>query len=104
MQRGEVRWADLPAPAGRRPVLLLTRNTAYAVRTSVTVAPITRTIRHIPVEVSLGRDDGMPADCVINADDILTIRISRLRERITTVGPEKMAAVATAVKFALDLP
>lgn len=104
MQRGEVWWADLPAPAGTRPVLLLTRNTAYAVRESVTVAPITRTIRHIPVEVSLGPDEGMPADCVINADDILTIRKRRLRGRITTIGAEKMAAVATAVKFALDLP
>ena len=31
MRRGEVWWADLPAPAGRRPVVLLSRNEAYAV-------------------------------------------------------------------------
>jgi mRNA interferase MazF len=54
MRRGEIWWAQLPGPAARRPVLLLTRNAAYAVRTSVTVAPLTTTIREIPVEVSLG--------------------------------------------------
>jgi len=53
MKRGEVWWANLPAPIGRRPVLLLSRDRAYQVRTAVTVAEITRTIRHIPVEVEL---------------------------------------------------
>jgi len=104
MQRGEVWWADLPPPAGRRPVLLLSRNRAYQVRTSVTVAVITRTIRGIPVEVQLGPEDGMPALCVVNADDILTIPKSLLKERITLLPPDKLSAVASAVRFALDLP
>jgi mRNA-degrading endonuclease toxin of MazEF toxin-antitoxin module len=41
MKRGEVWWADLPAPVGRRPVLLLSRDRAYAVRNAVTVAFLT---------------------------------------------------------------
>lgn len=53
MQRGEVWWARLPEPVGRRPVLLLSRNAVYAVRASITVAPITTRIRNIPVEVPL---------------------------------------------------
>ena len=104
MRRGEVWWADLPPPVGRRPVFLLSRDRAYRVRTSVTAALITRTIRGIPVEVRLGREDGMPADCVINADDILTIPKDLLKERITVIPHDKMSAVASAVKFALDLP
>jgi mRNA interferase MazF len=48
MRRGEVCWADLPPPANRRPVLLLSRNRAYQVRNAVTVAFLTRTIRDIP--------------------------------------------------------
>ena len=64
MRRGEVWWVNLPRPVGRRPVLLLSRNAAYRVRTAVTVAAITRTIRHIPVEVMLNQSDGMPALCV----------------------------------------
>ncbi|MBI2860524.1 MAG: type II toxin-antitoxin system PemK/MazF family toxin [Chloroflexi bacterium] len=103
MQRGEVWWAELPLPAGKRPVLLLSRNSAYSVRTSVTIAAVTRTIRSIPVEVLLGPEDGMPAKCVVNLDDILTIPKSRLASRITTMPPEKMAAVAKAIIFALDL-
>ena len=104
MRRGEVWWADLPPPAGRRPVLLLSRDRAYEVRASVTVAILTRTVRGIPTEVALGPEDGMPAACAVNTDDIVTIPKSLLREQITLLSPGKMAAVASAVSFALDLP
>ena len=103
MLRGEVWWAELPPPAGRRPVLLLSRNAAYVVRTSVTVAVITRTIRSIPTEVPLGPADGMRTKCVVNLDDILTIPKSRLTERIAALSPAKMTDVDKAVAFALDL-
>ena len=103
MRRGEVWWAELPPPIGRRPVLLLSRDAAYSVRTSVTAAVITRTIRNIPVEVLLGQKDGMPIECVVNLDNILTMPKSRLTERITTLSAEKMTAVVKAIVFALDL-
>jgi len=103
MHRGEVWWADLPLPTGRRPVLLLSREAAYKVRASLTVAMVTRTIRSIPVEVLLGKEDGMPVKCAVNLDDIITIPKSLLVERITALTPEKMAAVARAIAFALDL-
>jgi mRNA interferase MazF len=103
MHRGEVWWTELPQPIGKRPVLLLSRDAAYSVRTSVTVAVITRTIRNIPVEVLLGQEDGMPTECVVNLDNILTIPKSRLTERVTTLSAEKMTAVAKAIVFALDL-
>jgi len=82
---------------------LLSRDAAYRVRTSVNVAIITRTIGNIPVEVLLEPEDGMPAKCVVNLDDILTIPKSRLTERITALSAEKMTAVAKAIVFALDL-
>jgi mRNA interferase MazF len=31
MKRGEVWWATLPEPVGRRPVVLLSRNAAYPI-------------------------------------------------------------------------
>lgn len=96
-------WAQLPLPIGRRPVLLLSRDVAYRVRKSVTVGVVTRSIRGIPVEVPLGPEDGMPTQCVVNLDDILTIPKARLAERITTLSAEKMTAVAKAIIFALDL-
>lgn len=103
MRRGEIWWSELPPPVGRRPVLLLSGNSAYSVRTSVTVAIVTRTIRDIPVEVLLDQEDGMPAKCVVNLDEILTIPKSRLTERIAMLIPEKMGEVTKAIVFALDL-
>jgi mRNA interferase MazF len=103
MRRGEVWWADLPLPAGRRPILLLSREAAYKVRSSITTAVITRTIRSIPVEVLLGKEDGLPVKCAVNLDEIITIPKSSLVERITALSPVKMSAVARAITFALDL-
>ena len=96
-------WVELPPLIGRCPVLLLSRDAAYRVRTSVTVAIITRTIRNIPVEVSLGPEDGMSTQCTVNLDNILTIPKSILTERISTLSAGKMAAVTKAIVFALDL-
>lgn len=101
MRRGEVWWATLQPPAGRRPVLLLTRDQAYAIRNMVTVAPLTTRIRGIPVEVPLGPEDGLPRRCVANLDNINTILKSELVERITALKPEKLAAVQEAIRFAL---
>jgi mRNA interferase MazF len=103
MKRGEVWWASLPAPIGKRPVVLLSRDEAYAVRNAVTVAEVTRTIRGIPVEVPLGPEDGLPARCAANLDTIMTIRKELLTKRIALLRNEKMAEIQKAVKFALDL-
>jgi mRNA interferase MazF len=90
-------------PIGRRPVLLLSRNSVYDTRTRLTIAPITRTIRNIPSEVKLSLEDGMPSLCIVNLDDILTIQKIRLINRITTLSPEKMDAVSKAIIFALGI-
>ncbi len=103
MKRGEVWWAKLPAPVGRRPVLLLSRDKAYEVRNAVTVAEITKTIRDIPVEVKLGRSDGMPKKCVVNLDTIMTIPKSLLEKYLTTLSRENVRMVEDAIKFALDI-
>ncbi len=104
MRRGEVWWAELPLPVGRRPVVLLSRDEAYPVRNAVTVAEVTTTIRSIPVEVALGPEDGLPEKCVVNLDTIVTIRKELLTERITILRSEKIAQINSAIEFALSLP
>jgi mRNA interferase MazF len=104
MRKGEVWWAQLPTPIGRRPVVLLSRDEAYAVRNAVTVAEITSTIRGIPVEVALGPEDGLPKRCVVNLDTIVTIRKDLLIERIGMLRDEKIAQINLAIRFALSLP
>ena len=103
MRRGEVWWAELPSPAGRRPVLLLSRNEAYTVRELVTVAPISTRSRQIPTEVALGKEDGLPRRCVANLDTLSTIPKRVLAARLTTLSPGKLAAVERALRFALGL-
>jgi mRNA interferase MazF len=104
MRRGEVWWADLPAPAGRRPVVLLSRNEAYSVRELVTVAPITTRVRRIPTEVPLGPTEGLPKACVVNLDTITTIPRRTLTQLVRPLSPDKLAAVERALLFALGLP
>ncbi len=103
MRRGEVWWARLPAPAGRRPVVLLSRDEAYGVRDLVAVAPVTTRARHIPTEVPLGPQDGLPRPCVVNLDTITTIPKRSLAERIAMLKPDKRLAVDNAIRFALAL-
>ena len=103
MKRGEIWWAELAPPAGRRPVLLLSRNEAYAVRELVMVAPLTTRIRGISSEVPLGDEDGMPRACVVNLDTITTIAKANLRERLTALSAEKFKAVDEALHFSLGL-
>lgn len=103
MQRGEVWWANLPAPTGRRPVLLLSRDSSYLVRSGVLVAPLTGTIRDTPVEVPVGNVEGGDTSFVVDLDSIMTVPISILTEPIARLSPAKMDAVREAATFALDL-
>ena len=104
MKRGEIWWAQLPPPAGTRPVLLLSRDEAYSVRESVTVAPVTTRKRGLPVEVLLTSREGMPKECVINVDSMATIEKALLKGRICALSAQKMDEVHRAIKFALALP
>jgi mRNA interferase MazF len=103
LKKGEVWWARLKPPAGRRPVVLLSRDEAYPVRTAVTVAPVTTTVRGIAVEVSLGLEDELPKPCAVNCDSMLTIPKSYLESRIARLSGRKMEEIHKAIRFALDM-
>lgn len=104
MKRGEVWWVRFPRPIGRRPAVLVSRNQAYRVRASVSVVPLTQTVRRIPVEVPLGSEDGIPKKSVANADSIATVPMAWLEEYLVTLTPANLQALDRAIKFALDLP
>ena len=103
MRRGEVWWAALPKPAGRRPVVLVSRDEAYAVRALVSVVPVTTRARGIPVEVPLGREEGLAGACVANADTITTIPKTALVDYAGVLAPDKLVALEVAMRFALGL-
>ena len=100
---GQLWWADLPPPAGRRPVVLLSRDSAYAVQEFITVAPVTTRVRHIPIEVLLGPDDGPTQASAANLDSILTVSKSSIQSFIASLSDDKIRAVDAAIHFALGL-
>jgi mRNA interferase MazF len=101
VKRGDVCWYTLPAPNKRRPVLILTRDSAIPVLNSVTVAPISSTIRSIPTEVVLTSADGLPETCAANFDNIQTVPKANISSPITHLSASKMKAAAGAIGFAL---
>ena len=103
MNRGEVRWYKFKAPDKKHPVLILTRDSVIRYLGEITVAPITSTIRDIPSEVSVGREEGMPKDCAINLDHIQTVSKDRIGTLITILSKDKLLQVRNALRFALDL-
>ena len=103
MKRGDVCWYTFPAPNKRRPVLILTRDSAIRVLNSVTVAPITSIIRSIPTEVLLSPSDGLPDSCAANFDNIQTIPKANISAPIAHLSTAKMKAAANAISFALGI-
>jgi mRNA interferase MazF len=103
MNRGDVCWYTFKAPDKKRPVLILTRESAISVLNSVTIAPITSKIRSIPTELLLTQQDGVPHICAANFDNLQTVPKSNIGNRITRLTSRRMKEVAAAVSFALGL-
>lgn len=103
MRRGEVRWYRFASPDKRRPVVVLTRDSALEFLGEVTIAPVTSTVRDIPAEVILDESDGMQRRCAINLDHLQTVPKDRIGGTIATLDARTMREVARALVFALDL-
>ena len=101
VRRGEVRWYRLSNPDKRRPVVILTRDSILEYLAEVTVAPVTSTVRDIPSEVALTKEDGMPRECAANLDHVQTVARNKIGSLITTLRPERMTELRSAVLFAL---
>lgn len=99
VRRGEVWWVERP-DAGPRPHLILTRDAAIDALTSVLGVPATRVVRGIASEVEVGPDDGMPDRCVLSLDNTRVLQKAYFRERICTLGQERMDSVCYALAVA----
>ncbi len=103
MKRGDICWYTFKAPDKKRPVLILTRDSAIPILNCVTIAPITATIRSIPTEVVLTEEDGILSTCAANFDNLQTVPKSNIGDRISHLSARKMQDAALAVAFALGL-
>jgi mRNA interferase MazF len=100
----ELWWAELPEPIGRRPVLLISRDGAYDYLARVMIVEVTTTIRNIPVELSLGRHEGMRQRSVANFDNLHVVPKRALVSRIGALGPGRIPEAMRALGYALDWP
>lgn len=103
MKRGEVRWYKFTNPDKKRPVVILTRNSILEYLGEVTIVPVTSTIRDIPSEVLLSKENGMQNDCAINCDHLQTVSKANIGTLITTLSKEKLFEIRNAVFFSLNL-
>ena len=101
LSRGAVFLCQFPRPDKQRPVLILTRDSAIGHLSTVTVAPITSTIRNVPSEVILDVDDGMKSRCAVNLHNAVTIGQDRLRRRVAQLSGGRMEQVCATLRFSL---
>jgi len=99
--RGDVRQYRFAPPDKKRPVVVLTRNSAIAYLPTVTIAPITSTVRGIPSEVVLDEVDGMKGLCAVNLHNAITVSKERLGKRVAQLSAERMNQICAALGFTL---
>lgn len=103
MNRGDIHWGEI-GDWGRRPALIVSRGSSISFRNSVTVAPVTRTVRGIASEVRLGRREGVAAGCAASCDNLLTVSKDRLDEgRAGRLGKARIPELDRALVHALGI-
>jgi mRNA interferase MazF len=101
LARGEVRLCPFPYPDKLRPVVVLTRESSIGLLSTVTVAPITSTMRGVASEIALTEADGMKGPCAVNLHNLITVPKKLLGRRVAMLSSERMREICTAVGFAL---
>ncbi len=86
-----------------RPVLVLTRQLVRAHRGTVTVAPITTTVRGLSTEVGVDAANGLGAASIVSCDNITTIPVDALGEQIGGLLDRHEQALSDAIHAAFDL-
>jgi len=99
--RGDVRLYQFAPPDKNRRAVVLTRDSAIAYLSTVTVAPITSTIRGVPSEVVLNEEDGMKAPCTVNLHNAVTVSQQRLGRRVAQLSSTRMQEICAALRFSL---
>lgn len=99
--RGDVRLYSFAPPDKNRPVVVLTRDSAIAYLSTLTVAPITSSIRGVPSEVVLHAEDGMKTTCAVNLHNVVTVSQHRLGRRVAQLSSLRMNDVCAALRFSL---
>jgi mRNA interferase MazF len=99
--RGDICLYQFAPPDKKRPVVVLTRDSAITYLSTITVAPITSTIRDVPSEVVLTEEDGMKVPCAVNLHNAVTVSQNRLGRRVAQLSSLRMSEICAALRFSL---
>jgi mRNA interferase MazF len=100
--RGEVWWVE-PPEIGRRPMVLLSRDSAIARTRRLIAAPCTTNVRGLATEVRLEPgDDPVPQVSVVSLDAVQNVSVASLVERLGRLSDERMRQVCAALAVAVD--
>lgn len=86
-----------------RPAVILTRELALPHLRTITVAPVTSTIRGGFTEVLVGPDNGLDHVCVVSLDNIQVVDTGAVGRLVGFLLPDQEAALAAAISRAFDL-
>jgi mRNA interferase MazF len=86
-----------------RPVLILTRDLVRPHLATVTVAPITTTVRGLSTEVHVDVENGLAGSSVVSCDNVTTIPTDALGEQIGVLLDRQEPALSQAIQAAFDL-
>jgi mRNA interferase MazF len=86
-----------------RPVLVLTRELVRPYLGTVTVAPITTTVRGLSTEVPVDAANGLSGQSVVSCDNVTTIPAEALRGQIGVLLDTQEPQLSEAIRAALDL-
>lgn len=103
MRQGDIHWFTFDLPDKRRPVVVVTRQSAIDFLTKVSIAPITTTLRRSPSFVPVTPEDGVREVSAINLDGIQTVDKDRLGPYIATLSARKLREVKAGIEFAFGL-
>lgn len=86
-----------------RPVLVLTRELVRPHLATVTVAPITTTVRGLSTEVAVDSANGLTSPSVVSCDNVTTIPTSALGAQVGVLLDRQEQALGEAIRAAFDL-
>jgi mRNA interferase MazF len=101
MKQYEVWCARLPQPIGTRPVLLLSRDSAYEYLNRVIAVEVTSRIRGIPQEVAMDSREGLPQRCVANLDNLRAVPKGALEKKAGRLSPQRIGEVKRSLGHTL---
>jgi mRNA interferase MazF len=99
--RGEVWWCELPE-IGRRPVVVLSRDSAIRRLRRTLIGPCTTKIRGLPSEVTLDPEvDPVPRPSAVNLDSVESVAIGTLVDRLGRLSDQRMRDICDALAVAV---